>query len=105
MQVVDLRRFLQEIGAFPALFIGNIIQKDCVKNLEIIQKNVDFDTLTISDAGRLKIVKQLLNCWKQKKKENWSKNLTKCQLPQVLNCGQDFCYTHTPSLFSWGGGG
>ena len=70
--------------------------------LEVISKIVDFDTYTISDAGRLKLVKQLLNCWKLKKK--WTKNLN--DVPAITGaCGQDFLLPPAPRYFLRGGGG
>ena len=69
MQVVDERRFLQKRGVICSFHRKYHLERLCKlayeMYLEVISNNVDFiDTQTIPDAGRLKIVKQLLNCWK-----------------------------------------
>ena len=70
MQVVDLRRFLQKRGVSCSFYwkyhLERLFKLAHEMYLEVISKIVDFDTQTISDAGRLEIVKQLLNCWEKK---------------------------------------
>ena len=68
MQEVDLRRFLQKRGVsfsfYRKYYLERLYKLAHEMYLEVISKIVDFDTQTISDAERLEIVKQLLNCWK-----------------------------------------
>ena len=57
MQVVDLRRFLQERGVSCSFHWKYQLKRLCKlaheMNLEVIGKNIDFDTkLSISDTGR-----------------------------------------------------